>query len=212
MAEIVLELSEEAQELVKSVLAEESDPESLALWVEVAGQEGASYNYDVYFQAAADAGLMDVVQKIAPHLQVVVPQASVATLRGSRMEVSADDGGLVIINPNAPLVAPAAPGAPEGLEDATLEGELAERIIAILADEVNPAIASHGGRADLVGISGTKVFVRLSGGCQGCGLASVTLSQGIEVAIREGAPEVTEVIDVTDHLSGSNPYYQSSKK
>ncbi|MDA8263213.1 MAG: NifU family protein [Actinomycetota bacterium] len=209
MAEIVLELSEEAQELVKSVLAEESDPESLALWVEVAGQEGAGYNYDVYFQAVSDAGLMDVVEKIAPGLRVVVPQASVDTLRGSRMEVSSEDGGLVIINPNSP---PAAPGAPEGLENATLEGELAERIIAILADEVNPAIASHGGRADLVGVTGSTAFVRLSGGCQGCGLASVTLSQGIEVAIREGAPEVTEVIDVTDHLSGTNPYYQSSKK
>ena len=209
MAEMVLELSEEAKELVRSVLAEESDPESLALWVEVAGQEGTTYNYDVYFQAAADAGLLDVVENVAPGLRVVVPQASVDSLRGSRLEVSSDDGGLVIINPNSP---PSAPGAPEGFEDATLEGELAERIIAILADEVNPAIASHGGRADLVGVTGSTAFVRLSGGCQGCGLAAVTLSQGIEVSIREGAPEITEVIDVTDHLSGTNPYYQSSKK
>jgi len=54
--------------------------------------------------------------------------------------------------------------------------------------------------------------VRLSGGCQGCGLATVTLSQGIEVALRDVVPEITSVVDVTDHASGTNPYYEPAKK
>ncbi len=211
VAEFVLELTEEAKDLVRSVQAEESDPEALGLWVEIAGTNGNAYNYDVYFQAVSDAGLHDSVEVVAPGLRVVVPEKSVAILRGSRMEVSSDDGGLVIVNPNTPSAGILA-DAPEGLAEATLDSVVAKRIIEVLMDEINPAIASHGGRADLVGVNENVVFLRLSGGCQGCGMASVTLSQGIEVAIKEAVPEITQVIDVTDHLSGANPYYQSSKK
>ena len=49
----------------------------------------------------------------------------------------------------------------------------------------------------------------LEGGCQGCGMADVTLKQGIEVMIKEAIPEIEEVIDVTDHANGRNPYYQA---
>ena len=55
-------------------------------------------------------------------------------------------------------------------------------------------------------------YVRMSGGCQGCGLAKVTLSQGIAVAIQDAVPEVLEIVDVTDHASGDNPYYEPAKK
>ena len=60
-------------------------------------------------------------------------------------------------------------------------------------------------------ISGTA-YLRLGGGCQGCGMASVTLNQGIEVAITEAVPEIDDVVDVTDHASGSNPYFEPAKK
>ena len=211
MAEFVLELSDDAKELVRSVQAEEADPEALGLWVEIAGNNGSAYNYDVYFQAVSDAGLHDSIEAVTPGLQVVIPEKSVSLLRGSRMEVSAEDGGLVIINPNTPPVALVGV-APEGLEEATLDSMVARRIMEVLMDEINPSIASHGGRADLVGVNGSSAFLRLSGGCQGCGMASVTLSQGIEVAIKKAAPEITHVVDVTDHLSGENPYYQAAKK
>ena len=56
------------------------------------------------------------------------------------------------------------------------------------------------------------VYLQLGGGCQGCGMASVTLKQGIETALRESIPEITEVVDVTDHQGGENPYYAPSKK
>jgi Fe/S biogenesis protein NfuA len=82
----------------------------------------------------------------------------------------------------------------------------------VLEQQINPSIAAHGGRADLVAVEGDIAFLRLSGGCAGCGMAAVTLSQGIEVALRDSVEEITRVIDVTDHASGANPYYEAAKK
>jgi Fe/S biogenesis protein NfuA len=93
-----------------------------------------------------------------------------------------------------------------------LSGPTAERVARILEDAINPAIAAHGGRADLVAVEDDTVYLRLSGGCQGCGMATVTLTQGIEVAITEAVPEVRRVVDVTDHAAGTNPYFEPAKK
>jgi Fe/S biogenesis protein NfuA len=82
----------------------------------------------------------------------------------------------------------------------------------VIEAQVNPSIASHGGQAELVAVEDGTAYLRLSGGCQGCGMAGVTLTQGIEVAIRESVPEITTVTDVTDHASGANPYYEPAKK
>jgi Fe/S biogenesis protein NfuA len=95
---------------------------------------------------------------------------------------------------------------------ADLTGDVPQRVIQILDEQINPSIASHGGHAELVAIEDTIAYLRLSGGCQGCGMAAVTLGQGIEVAILDAVPEITEVIDVTDHASGANPYYEAAKK
>ena len=92
------------------------------------------------------------------------------------------------------------------------EGPVADRVRAVLEQQINPAIAGHGGIAQLVAVEGDTAYLRLGGGCQGCGLASVTLGQGIEVAIKNAVPEITEVVDVTDHASGENPYYEAAKK
>lgn len=210
MPDMILELSPDAKELVRSVQAEEADSVSLALWVEVSGVGASGFTYDVFFQARSDASRFDEVLEVEPGLVVVVPEKSVDRLRGSRMDVSAEDGSLVIVNPNSAF--PPGQVAPEGFEGATLDSDVAKSIIQVLMDEINPSIASHGGRADLVGVNGTTAFLQLSGGCQGCGMASVTLSQGIEVAIRESVPLITNVVDVTDHMSGANPYYQPAKK
>ena len=78
----------------------------------------------------------------------------------------------------------------------------------ILASRINPGVSTHGGRVDLVDVKGTAVYLRLGGGCQGCGAANVTLRQGIEKQIKARIPQVTEVIDVTDHASGKNPFYK----
>lgn len=80
------------------------------------------------------------------------------------------------------------------------------RVEKLFAEEINPQIASHGGSVELADVKGTQVFVRLGGGCQGCASANMTLKMGIERAIRQVIPEISEVIDVTDHASGHNPY------
>jgi Fe/S biogenesis protein NfuA len=93
---------------------------------------------------------------------------------------------------------------------APADGELAERIRAVIEARINPGVASHGGQISLVGVQDTTAFVQMSGGCQGCGMARVTLRQGVERMIREAVPEITAVHDVTDHVQGTNPYYQAA--
>lgn len=81
----------------------------------------------------------------------------------------------------------------------------------VLDTEINPGVASHGGHVSLLEVKDGKAYVALGGGCQGCGMANVTLKQGIEVAIQRAVPEILQVLDTTDHASGANPYYQPAK-
>jgi Fe/S biogenesis protein NfuA len=202
----VLIVTPAARGVVLEARSQEVEAERLALWVEVTGARDGAYTYDIYFQSAADASPGDAVVE-DDGLAVVVPESSVAPLVGARLDWS-EDGGLVIVNPNTPP-------RPEAFADrpqVDLTSELAQRVLRVLDDQVNPSIAMHGGHADLVAVEQGVVYVRLSGGCQGCGLASVTLSQGIEVALRDSVPEVVSVVDVTDHASGANPYYEPAKK
>jgi Fe/S biogenesis protein NfuA len=92
-----------------------------------------------------------------------------------------------------------------------LSGPVAQRIQQVLDEQVNPAVAGHGGHVSLIDVKDNTVYVQLGGGCQGCGMADVTLKQGIEVMIKEAVPEIEEILDVTEHADGENPYYQSSK-
>jgi Fe/S biogenesis protein NfuA len=102
---------------------------------------------------------------------------------------------------SADAEAPAASGNGDGPT-----GEIADRVRAVLDEQVNPAIAAHGGMISLVDVEETDVYVEMSGGCQGCALSRMTLSQGVERMLREAVPELTAVHDVTDHASGENPY------
>lgn len=205
----VVTLTPEASQVVRDAMAQEPDPEHLALWLEVRGVQGSSFSYDLYFQALSDAGQGDAVHH-DDELPVVVPSASVERLRGARLEWSEEgEGGLVLVNPNSPPPEEVAPGVPEAVLAAGTAGPLGARVTAVLEEMINPSIASHGGRADLVAIDEGEgvAYLRLSGGCQGCAMSRMTLTQGIEVALKEEVPEVVQVVDVTDHGGGENPYY-----
>ena len=97
------------------------------------------------------------------------------------------------------------PGTPSNLPSPEKIREVVERV---LETEVNPAVASHGGEIRLVDVKGTNVYVQLLGGCHGCASSTVTLKQGVERSLRDAVPQIDDIIDVTDHATGENPYHK----
>lgn len=208
----VLSVTDKALRRVLEIRSGEEDPTALALWVEIMGASGDEFAYDIYFQSADQAGEGDVHSRHGEdgELVVIVPSDSVDQLRGATLDLSRDllSPGLVMNNPNQPP-APSSPGVPAG-PPLELSGTPAERITQVLEAQVNPSIASHGGRADLVAFEDGTAYLRLSGGCQGCAQSTATLRQGIEGTLRSAVPEITAVVDVTDHASGENPYFETA--
>ena len=206
----IVTVTEKAQAKLQSMLAGEPDGGGLGLWLVVAGTRGPNYAYDMWFQAIDEAGADHVIE-LNGELRVVLQKADTDKLRGStlnyRQNLMAAEGesGFAFDNPNS-----LSPDIPSG--DIELTGDVAERVNQVLAQRINPAIAGHGGVAQLVAVENDTAYLRLGGGCQGCGMAAVTLSQGIEVAILEMVPEIKNVVDVTDHATGDNPYYEAAKK
>jgi Fe/S biogenesis protein NfuA len=160
----------------------------------------------MYLRPLDEAGPYDAIEH-HEGLSVVIPESSFDVVRGATISWSNDlmNGGLRL--DGLPTPSPAIGSAP-----ADLSGDVAQRVLQVLERQINPSIAAHGGRADLVAVEEDAAYLRLSGGCQGCGMASVTLNQGIEVAIRDAVPEIARVVDVTDHASGDNPYFEAAKK
>ena len=197
----ILEVSPSALEAVLGIRADEEDPEGLGLRIEITGVSGVDFTYDLAFDELSNASETDEVFD-AGGITVVVPAESVDRLRGSVLDVprSAGQGGLVIRNPNRP-------NPLEGVE-LDLEGSVADRVQQLLDQSINPSLASHDGYANLVGVGDDNVvYLTMGGGCQGCAMSRMTLTEGIDRAIREAIPEVTNVIDATDHAAGENPFY-----
>ena len=108
-------------------------------------------------------------------------------------------------------VAPARkPAAGDGL--AVSDDQLYEQVAKVFEEQVNPMVARHGGRVELIDVQDSVVMLRMGGGCQGCGMADVTLRQGIEGILSQLVPAVRGIVDITDHATGANPYFQASKK
>jgi len=112
---------------------------------------------------------------------------------------------------DVPAVAPArkpASGDPSAVNDDALY----EQVAKVFDEQVNPMVARHGGRVELIDVQDAVVMLRMGGGCQGCGMADVTLRQGIEGMLSQLVPAVRGIVDITDHATGANPYFQASKK
>lgn len=199
----VLSIDPSALEMISELRDNEPGEGEFALSIEVTGFRGPQFSYELAFVPLADKK-DGWVEERHGELAVLFPKVDVAKLEGAALELSSE--GLAMNNPNSPE--PPAMSAPQG----DLTGPLADQVAQVLTDQVNPAIASHGGGAELVSVDGTIAYLRLFGGCQGCGLAQVTLKQGIERILLESIEELTQVVDVTDHASGEDPYYQSQKK
>ncbi len=196
---VVFTVTPEAIERILELRQQEDDPPGLALRVEITGTSGVEYAYDLTFDPISEADEADA-QYLQGELPVIVPAGSIEQLDGATLDIPAGGGpGLVLRNPNRPN-----PLSGKHLE---LTGDVADKVQQLLEQQINPSLASHGGFAELKGVEGDKVYVTMGGGCQGCAVSAMTLRDGIARAITEAIPEVTEVIDTTDHEAGENPFY-----
>ncbi len=132
---------------------------------------------------------------------VMIPEESVENLTGATLDLPNNpmQGGLVIRNPNKPDLLAGA--------DLELSGTIPEQLQQLLDQHINPSLASHGGFANLLGVDGPTAYITMGGGCQGCAMSAATLREGITVMITEAIPEITDVVDATDHEAGDNPYF-----
>lgn len=191
-----LEFSEAARRRVVEFIAADA-ADDLAVRIEVVSPSPLAPEYDMALvertERSPDEHLVDLGE-----FDVVMPPESAELLEGASIDwvESLDGSGFRVENPNL---------KPLGSEP--LEGPVAERVQTVIQQKINPAVASHGGQVSLVDVRENVAYVRMSGGCQGCGAASVTLTQGIERMIKEAVPEIEDIQDVTDHAAGTNPYY-----
>jgi len=197
--EQIVYVTESARQVVADMRALEPDGDGLGLRIDVTGvsETGREFAYDLLFQPLAEVD--DTVEvRDAGGLPVIVSVDDVDKLRGASLDHT-DAVGLLIRNPNRPEAKAAGP--------VVLEGSVEEKIVALIDGEINPALAAHGGFARLQRVEGSTAYVTMGGGCQGCGLASMTLREGITAQILERIPEITQVLDDTDHAAGENPFY-----
>jgi Fe/S biogenesis protein NfuA len=199
---MVLTVTAPAQEKILELRAQEDDPDTLGLRIEVTGVQGVEYTYDLTFDpvAEADEAAGDLIEAQGD-LPVIIPGASVDSLRGATLDLPTTNGqqGLVLRNPNRP--------DPLSGMHIELSGSTEDKVRQLLDGQINPALAMHGGFAALERVEDDVVYVTMGGGCQGCAVSAMTLREGIARSIKEAIPEVSEVIDDTDHALGENPYY-----
>ena len=187
----MLTITEKAQERLGEFADSADEGVELILRVEIVGRGPKGFQYDLQFVGREDSKEDDIVLDI-DGMSVLVAARSAQYLEGTTLDYKETlmGGGFSFDNPNPLWV-----------------DELSKAVAEIIASEVNPVVASHGGHVDLVGVDDGKAIIAFGGGCQGCGMVDVTLKQGVEVMIKDNVPGISEVIDATDHAAGTNPFY-----
>ena len=122
-------------------------------------------------------------------------------LSGAQIDWNEDEGGFIVGGERFRRPPVSATGT------AGVSGPLAERVQEVMDRLINPRIAAHGGMVEVVDVTDDTLYVRMSGGCQGCSASAMTLRMGVERMVKEEVPEIREVVDLTDHHAGANPYY-----
>jgi Fe/S biogenesis protein NfuA len=188
-------VTDAARAKIDGVRTKSGHPDA-CLRIAIAGRRGGEFVYELDLVAPGDAPPDDLLVE-TPALRLLVEPGSAANLDGATIDLdpSVIGGALRIDNPN------------EGWRD-----PVAARVQEVLDRQINPSVAAHGGYVALLEVRDGAAYVELGGGCQGCAQVDVTLRQGIEVAIKAAVPQITTVIDTTDHAAGRNPYFQPAKK
>lgn len=164
-------------------------------------------DYGMALEEHGQPGPNDVIVS-AGAFNVLVDSASLPMVNGATVDFFDQllQRGFRVEAPPPPAAAP-----PPPRPDLDLSNPRVQRVYEVIEQQINPGIASHGGRATLIDVRDDVVYVELGGGCQGCAMASVTLKQGVERLIREAVPEIRQIVDTTDHAGGNNPYYAGTK-
>jgi Fe/S biogenesis protein NfuA len=193
----VLTVTDAALITIKELRDAEADGELLGLKIEITDRDGPEFRYDLFFETVTKAALTDVIRN-HDGLKVIVPAQDVDDLQGAVLDHEL--GQLVMRNPNRPNT----------VQLGTLEtsDDVAIAVRAVVDEQVNPALAAHGGFITFMGHDREgKVYVTMGGGCHGCSMSRMTMLEGVNTMITEMVPAVTKVVDVTDHTTGENPYY-----
>jgi Fe/S biogenesis protein NfuA len=197
-SEPIIEITDAALAKLKELRDEEADGDQLGLRVEIASRPGEDFRYELGFEEYLTAAFTDEV-RTHDGLKVMIPGKDTELLQGATLDYS-DSQGLVIRNPNRP----AAPN----IDGLTSDDELSSQIRALVASDVNPALAAHGGFVTYVGHDGEgTAYMTMGGGCHGCSMSKMTMLEGVQTMLSEVIPGVTAVKDLTDHSTGENPYY-----
>jgi Fe/S biogenesis protein NfuA len=193
----VLTVTNAALSTIKELRDAEADGELLGLKIEITDRDGPEFRYDLFFETVTKVALTDVIRN-HDGLKVIVPAQDVDDLQGAVLDHEL--GQLVMRNPNRPNT----------VQLGTLEtsDDVAIAVRAVVDEEVNPALAAHGGFITFMGHDREgKAYVTMGGGCHGCSMSRMTMLEGVNTMITEMVPAVTKVVDVTDHTTGENPYY-----
>jgi Fe-S cluster biogenesis protein NfuA len=150
--------------------------------------------------------LAGVVHVLVADNVLVVEKKRESSWSGLKPQIAATVRSQLRTGMPAVLQAPPA-GGPGKRTDA----EIRELVQMLLDREVNPSVAAHGGTILLTDVKDGQLYIEMSGSCQGCAASQFTLRQGFERIVRRVVPEVSEIIDVTDHAGGRSPYYQHSQ-
>jgi len=191
MTEPTLTVTDAAAEKIRAAKTSEGR-DNVALRV-MAREDGAKFRYELKL---VDADSKEADDRVI-HLEgidIFLDRESAPRLDRATLDYVEDisGSGLKFDNPNQTTLA---------------RNPLAVRVQAVLDDRVNPGLAAHGGVVSLVGIEETRVVLSFGGGCQGCGMAELTMKEGVSTQIKQQVPEISEVVDATDHAAGENPYY-----
>ena len=186
----MITLTEQAQKQVRLAI-EDEERDDLALRVAIVGRNGGSFQYKMDLVGADETEDGDIAVD-CEGFQVLIDAESAPNLEGATIDfvTRLSEAGFKFDNPNSPWSTP-----------------VAAEVQQVIDSQINPSIASHGGFVSLLDVKDGVAFIAMGGGCQGCGMADVTLKHGIENMICEAVPEITQVLDQTDHAAGTNPYY-----
>lgn len=190
----MITVTEAAREQLTEILSSQDEKDyCLFLGITGRGPHGFEYRLDLLREHKVPTNAVPVETET---ISVLIDAESTDQLKGATLDYVDEGGGygFKIDNPNPLWTDP-----------------VALKVQRVIDTEINPGVATHGGHVVLLDVQGSKAFIKLGGGCQGCGMADVTLKQGIEVAIKRAVPEITDVLDSTDHASGENPFYQPAK-